>query len=117
MNEFEWMVEVPTCITLQPNTIYHFTPNIGYEDLTRYIATLNPIHGDVIKWLNGLIGDEYLDKHGVKYFTVGDDIHIQGWCNVTTIDEALDYNPDYSVVEVRDVFDYPLSRPIVPNQG
>jgi hypothetical protein len=37
--------------------------------------------------------------------------------NVTTIDEALDYNPDYSVVEVRDVFDYPLSRPIVPNQG
>ena len=118
MSEFEWMEEVVPYYTPQPKTIYHFDPPLEDEEYDELLSQINPLCTDVISWIVGVRHRITRGKQKpMKYFTVDSTLKVIGWCDTTNIDVVLRYYPDFSVVEVRDVINLPLSRPIVPNQG
>lgn len=100
-DEFDWIRESNPNMKLEPNTLYYFEPNIGGDEMVEFTNRFLPGYKYMAKWLRGL------RDRTVKYFVTdetGKDT--MGWCNVTPIDEALEFYEEgtINVINAREYF-------------
>lgn len=99
-SDFDWIIESDPYIRLEPNTLYYFEPKIGDDEMVEFTNRFAPGYKNIGRWLRGLT---------VKYFVTdetGKDT--MGWCNMTPIEEALEFYEEegvtINVINARDYF-------------
>ena len=102
MDGFDWIRESDPKVKLEPNTLYYFEPNIGGDELVEFTDRFAPGYKNIGRWLRGL------KDRTVKYFVTNETgKDTMGWCNMATLEEALEiYGEDQitNVINARDYF-------------
>ncbi len=102
VDPFDWIRESDPSIKLKPNTLYYFEPNIGGDEMVEFTNRFVPGYKNIGRWLRGL------KDRSVKYFVTdetGKDTI--GWCNVATVEDALETiyeDGEINVINARDYF-------------
>ncbi len=105
MDDLSWMDDISPAIELQPNTLYYFNPPYPISDLPTFANRIT--NSDYMKkWLLRIYStDREYAKGGINYFATNEDLTItNGWCNVTSVEEAKSMYFDCEHIDARKEF-------------
>lgn len=107
-NPLQWIIDEPVGITLQPNTLYYFKPNLTLDEIKLFANGIN--NSEYIKnFLLRTVLERVYQKGpngGLKYFVTGEDVNdrTNGWCTETSVEQAISFYPMFNQVDARKEF-------------
>ena len=106
MNEFDWIIEAPMYIHLEPYTVYYFVE--GGKTVDDIIERINPSQmlgnkESLVEWLKWTNEGE----HSINYFALDDKMDIESWCDETPVSECREFycpEPKFTYKKIDDFF-------------